>query len=688
MTCLVKPIRYGTVNFENVFLNSKTSSTPMYADDGVSVKYIKTRIEIEFVHAVDNASTDAFGVNSADNYLDQIKGTLTTPGLPFEYSYRGFSKKFETTGNDVIYGPYPEVLDWEPLGSNKAVRVRWAVTVHTRKCFLSTAPSVDSPLRFEIIQLTEDSSLSFNDSGAVVIQTNGTLEVAQDSAGFLTRQNLKLFSRFFLPNRLPSFKRDKIQLNLRKDHRTIDFRITDTEIESDNPLFRYMVAMDVSHDVSSKLLGGSWKSGSGFRSWVNTLDGTFKVRPGLWKGWAWIAFLHVMAQRRSRANSDNVSGVKAAFDNNADPTTGNDDNPDRKDRKQIRAKQVPLSLKISENIYGRGVSINSQWITVCSIFDLFRSTGLFYPVDVAFTDSSGTAAIHPATIPDLYAEEDPDVADTVANQWSFWSASMSTVQNSFGYRGASLPGFNLVFDLCNRGTNQLNSSNQHLNQYLGQDPIPEFDSGWDYYEEDDSYNRTTFGKLDSKKPLPNDGKTTSKYLDGVPPGASHVEFKNGFEMIEETNASYIPTLCHYTPEGSSSHLLATEGIHAEATYRDEKGFRINGAKYPAPTEPYNNEIIAVHGKPVYKVKMTGHAIRIGWQIPMPVLMGVSKNAGPSSELIPAYRIGQQRWKTGPLNVSDEIPVYYAAWEQMYAIPMNPQSDNIKYETSGNPAEFA
>jgi hypothetical protein len=669
----------------------------MKSDDGASIKYIKTMIQVEFIATINQAAADLNGVNSIDAYMDLVKTELQRPRRELIYNYRGFGIVVQSITDDLVYGPYPTVLEWEPIASNKSVRVVWQVELATLACApITTFTSIDNPNRYQILQLVEDSGLSFDEDGAVSVQTNGTLEVAVPPTGFtnsLNRENLKNFAKWFFPNQLLNFHRT-IDINVRKDHRTVDYRITDTEIKTDNPLYPYMVSMNGKHSIQSNLLGNDWTQGMGFRTWLNDLNCSFKVRPGVWKGWAWIAFLHIMEQRRSRSNSTNFGSAPKALDEWISPTDGAEQPNGAKDAddRDFEAKQTPLFLKIEEDLFGREVSINSRWVITCSLMDLFRSTGMFYPVHTKWDGKAITE------VPDVIR----DTNKSVKEQWVQWKQTMPG-QNAQGTRGIGLPSFNLVFDPCDSDKNreQLIYSNAHTGSpfdssgYFDQDNYLHQDSpsdpGWSVTENEDGERPPLgHGNYDS---VFNSGAASS-YLSGVDPENSWIDYKNEFELIEESNTTYIPELNIYGLDGVRTRM--NNGVNnTEHSRKDQTGFRINSARIGTNQSlangKWDNDLIQQAGHPLYKIVMRGSALRLGFQIPTPALTRVSRVSTDSNQedsLYPVYRVGQQRWKHKLLNISDQVPVYLAMWEITYGLASPIEGDDIRFISSGRPAQFS
>ena len=86
MTCNVQPIEYGAFIFSSVPIKSKLTVVPMYAEDGITVKFLKTSITVEFIFTVPVGQVDGAGVNSADDYIDNAKAALSERGQALKYN--------------------------------------------------------------------------------------------------------------------------------------------------------------------------------------------------------------------------------------------------------------------------------------------------------------------------------------------------------------------------------------------------------------------------------------------------------------------------------------------------------------------------------------------------------------------------------------------------------------------------
>ncbi len=632
------PIKYGTFSFQNIATKTSVNVTPVKSDDGISIKYYQSVFEIEMVIT----NTDG-----TDDDLDIVKSALLVRGADFEFKNRGFGTTVNlgpaTPYRDINFGPIPQILTWQPLGGSLACRVVWRLEAHTTACPIVADTSVESANQFTIVSLVEDNEISFDEEGAATITTTGSIEVAGQSL-FLTPDALKKFYAFFQKNALIKFQRTT-KLTVRKTLKTIDYVITDTEIKSDNPYAPYMLHQDVSHSVSSNLMSDNVFEGSGFTTWVSDMSGEFTVAPGQWKGWAWIAFCLYLANRRNRASAFGEPLAKFAKDEESVNA-----------KKKIIAKQIPLSIRIKESLNSRKVSVNVRWVTHTSILNLFKATGMFYPVDVLWQGVG--IGRQPTDVPTA-------TPHTQQAQWAVWADYTTDQQSTFGYLNPRFPNMPLIFDICT--AEQTGISQDRTGFYQDHDVIkePYRPSSSDYAE----YEGMPLGKgsYDTQS-------ASGTYLDGVTYENSWLHYHNDFEIIEETNSNYIPTI---ESEYVSTRLAAISAISEKLN----PGFSINGkVSGESDQAKYIDDVVQIRGKPIYKVRMTGYAMRVGFQIPAPVLVQANGQN--------CYRIGVNRWKHNIANVSDEVPVFSAMWDQEFGILGSPEDTDIIFKSTGKPAEFA
>lgn len=735
-----------------------------------------------------------------DGEMEIIREVLSTPGLYFDISYRGLgedtlrldptteedgvpSKDSPLNIPDLASGPFPKVLSWEPLGGNQAGLIRWQVEVIYRK---GDNSSVEKLLRNAIFPKTyrtsfenptntkyfdfltsfvEEQEISINEEGALTLACIGTIELAGNTGYFLeddtfnvdnggqpqtrwftvTREFERHLVRMFQTTTPLGFHR-KHKVRFNKDHRRINYVIEDTEIPSDNALMPFILRADVSHEIESNLLSKNVFSGAGFATWGNTFSGSFTVKAGYWKGYAWYALLMCINQRRylcKRLDSDDPKFLK-----NLDDAISTDK---KTEDKRLNKKQLTYYVKIKEDIYRRTVSAIVKYMTIHTFEELIQATGMFTPIhnswkSFTFDDDSKFLRRESGDPSDDGKIIESELGEVPKNlprsgidgpydnkeQWNFWSVANQTAQSLFGYRNVSIPDVSLIFnpnisgtsseqqqtidinDVTENGINVKNptistgpaspytaeefAKSRRYSNYIGKGE--RFDNAHTFSStspEDMSMYPTTSGAGGATRLLVEallgqaakggttlPGNAQSSYFNNMTPSESWVNYDNQIELVEQSNSIHLPTLASKNISTRNSESLANGT-------KDKLGFRINegGSTSGVNEGEYSSHAFQAFGLPTYVVKMTGSAIRAGWAIPMPTLVGAYNQNLPidDNNLVKAYRIGKPRWKHVQIARSADIPIYMAMWEIEYALRGDPSCANIGFNTLNN-ANFA
>lgn len=118
-----------------------------------------------------------------------------------------------------------------------------------------------------------------------------------------------------------------------------------------------------------------------------------------------------------------------------------------------------------------------------------------------------------------------------------------------------------------------------------------------------------------------------------------------------------------------------------ANMKQRVGFSINNATNETLTnEGYQYSNIQAFGQPITYIQLTGRAMRAGYGIPCPVLVGCS-NPALQSVILPAYRVGNSQYTCYQVGKSSDVPIFQAAWNVMYAIKGDPTCANMDYNAT-------
>src|SRR5690554_4479025 len=76
------------------------------------------------------------GQDNADTALEDVRRRLSQPGQALTVTGKGFGLlDLNLAGaRDVVWGPKPRVLDWEPVGGGRVARVEWHCEAAVPEC--------------------------------------------------------------------------------------------------------------------------------------------------------------------------------------------------------------------------------------------------------------------------------------------------------------------------------------------------------------------------------------------------------------------------------------------------------------------------------------------------------------------------------------------------------------------------
>ncbi len=755
------------------FVKSSINSEMIKDDGGNIVKYVRHTLEVEFIISVETCRISVGLVNkNIDPDLDRIKDALGTANKSISLSYRGYGTFMESNlvpnlpTESIIgsgFGPFPEILQWEPLAANKSARCRWrcvfysnyspffnySTTVHleykegkrlpANAAALTTGNSSESPgtttwnWRTAIQSVTEEQEVDIDEEGFLQLTLKGVIEfvnnrprtefiqtetpvqgnLADQIEAYLTepghrRAMAQDLAKYFEPYLPRGFTR-KQRYVYNKTCRQLEFVIVDTEQKCPEGKLPRIVDWKATHKVSSTL--ASSKSAfqpQGFLTWENVFTGSFTVAPGFWKGWAWVAMLVLVKQRINcslpfvgdvdQFAKDDLDAVQSVASQDADP----------KARKKVVPKHFLTDVSITDNLHDNTTEFSLRYIVVTTLAKLFNNTGLFFKVHSLFSalPDGETPGGHPST----WAPKDR--AEILESNKVF--DRLST--NAIGYNGLGLADYNIIFDPNNLNLASRNDDNGNTlpwtgppNPYLASPKI-QSPSIYAANRRNSHYVEHPQEPLEYALPSPvpqsvesvagtppnavappgtptahypgADSKTAT-WMKNLKPDQSWAEYQVNFELVEVSNASYLPTI-------QAAPLAQIKGeldplASGNPSDRNNTAMTINnkivaeGSSSGQPNaERYADHLIVAHGKPTYYLKFTGKATRVGYRIPMPVVGGL-QNATSSSVVLDVYRVGKQYWSQRQVAQSADMPVFEAEWDITYAIQGDPTCTNLSFK---------
>lgn len=657
-------------------------------------------------------SWEPLGANNAARC--RWRCVFNIPVSPVKYS-KDQTPEDTTTTNNELGGDFLSSSDIRDVARTFAGHQTMAELVdsYIKTLFSAGVPETDYTsdryLASCLMSHTEEQECEIDEDGTAVVTLTGNLEFTGSGALFNKLKEsptaiprlLQFLNHYFEPLHPVGFTRTQ-KYKYKKSRREIEYTIVDREIKSDNPILPNVVKADVSHTVSSSLLGSDPFDGMGFVTWNNTFEGTITVRPGVWKGWAWIAMMCIVRQRMQRTQAfqgedfanlkDNLSGIVA-------DVLG--------DASKVTPKHLLHKISVRENIYNREVNFTLNYMTMNNLNGLFFYTGLFFPVHIAW---QGTNLTNLGDVPK------GDALYNIAgynDQWRLSREFMANTQNVFGYRGPLLPGYDILFNPYdgvdpNRFANpsaprspesffvDQNSTvnmqaasnnvdtlaerrrNAHLETYNNlQFPFPNNDQAFGGPSPvKDAVGNGNRNNVPSNQYKSHNPAQDSNYLKDVEPKDTWLSYDTKFIIHREENSVMFPSIQAQSAQSRQSSM-GNGGTIPPTTAKDWKGFTINAATNPEPTlAGYEYSGIQAFGQPVTYIQFTGRAMRAGYSIPCPVLVGCKNPDG--SVLVPAYRVGNSQYTCYQVNKSSDVPIFQAAWNVMYALKGDPSCWNMSF----------
>ena len=377
-------LQYGGFRFPNA-IKARIAARPM--DDSTSrfTKYVVHRVEIETVlyPGVDEHSPSPFfpasadsadGLNNADA-MDGVRRVLSTRGLELIFDNKGYGGfLINTSDQDVLAGPNPEILIWEPIGDNFAVRIVWGVEVTLSRCLLI------GNLSSLLTEFSYSISWGIDLAGLTTRTISGHWEIVLNITGGSVTNNADQKRDLIVFDIPTGFARTQQNYTLNERRDRMDFSIVDTEYAADdqNRMPKGVVEINVKQTTRN--------DGSLVHSrWNTTISGTITVAKGQPRHLAWIAFINIVDSRIQRAKE------KGNVPNDSQG------NPESYQGESVRANKVIIlrSLSISEDIYGRSMTFSVVWTSFTSARTIIESAGFFTRIPGATERGQITSLIAP-----------------------------------------------------------------------------------------------------------------------------------------------------------------------------------------------------------------------------------------------------------------------------------------------------
>jgi len=307
--CVFSPLFVTTVSGKAVKDNAQRT-----------VKYMEYLITADgYVTAPTNVALTGVNATTA-----QLRNLLTAQGGAFVYEGRGCDIVVNPAGGgagvgDVVWGPVPELLEFQPLGGGLCAKVQWQVKVHITEVPQSKGGSFVTlaALAPTLLQFNYETVVTYTEDGFSVLSASGTLEIPMTRVPSQKTRTLtttvdalrsQIETRVMTGIDLTRFHVTNREFHVSRDKRTMDWSFTVEE----KPY------MDLPQDCT--IARGTYnvrpaRAGMGLCSWLCTLRATYVVR-GPFRSidginnkprrLAWLAFLALLRLRMGQSVLGNV----------------------------------------------------------------------------------------------------------------------------------------------------------------------------------------------------------------------------------------------------------------------------------------------------------------------------------------------------------------------------------------------
>lgn len=403
-------VSYNGIRFPPA-LKSQVKFEPVYDASNRVMKYMKASLHIEAylfpgvleqtttspdaiaklpyeVASAVESSTEFLAGKTTDVTMVEVAHRLSEPCQRLSFTYQGAGNILLNDANspyDVDNGPKPKVTDWKPL-TNKMAKVAW----DCEACFSPCSSTNSAGLVSYVAEFPFTVNTSIAENGSTVRIISGSYEVAltrfpnpttanpprgEHHAGVSRPFELN-DSELFINARFPVMKQfmRKQEFILSNDRKTVDFTLTDTEIQSDEAFGIGCVNENVRLSTAGALNAG------GFRKWGTSLSGNIELLAGYPKSYA-IAemgrlFDKFYTQSVTKGKQGPLQVVTSARE--SDPATNEND----------KSYGILRSIRFSDEIFGRTVDFTFNWDVFTSLETLFDATGIFKPVRKTNSDQN------------------------------------------------------------------------------------------------------------------------------------------------------------------------------------------------------------------------------------------------------------------------------------------------------------
>lgn len=291
----------------------------------------------------DIRSTITADSGTTDSSLMAIRAALSKQGQELKFINRGFGTDIWINRpgggglRDMRWGPIPEELSWESVGSSQACEIEWRVKTYIPVCNASGVHRTTG-----IMAVNYDCSFQIEDGFTTRIIT-GYLEIAQTRILRSVPDCADLYREFINPEPPAGFKRTAdYQVDAAKSR--LNFTITDTENRSKNAYPPGVVSIKSEHR-------SNWtRSNESGAKIQNSISANITLARGIPNTQAWVIFGGIVSQRV-------IAGALASG-------------------------KIPFlqSLSVEEDIYSYSSSFQASYWVLGNPQDFLQKSGLWKPL--------------------------------------------------------------------------------------------------------------------------------------------------------------------------------------------------------------------------------------------------------------------------------------------------------------------
>jgi len=691
------------------------NSKPVLGDNGIAPKYNRNELTVTWIVPYDilykwsfyetGIEQNDYGQNppmwdgeiaplTIDTSIQRIKDILMKPRLTLRCEYQGLgpagtnsngqassNRKDRYYGftiganNDVNFGPLPLDFKWRNLAAQQAVELTWVVAFHTVNHIIY---DLNNKIYTEnnaghYLELSWSRSYDIDELGSATITTSGRYTLNSAVARVIDGPDkLNPFGattdhdRILVAFPVPAYcKRVTQKFQHDPTGRSTSFTLVDKQHTVENALPPKCIDMDLTHEVSSQLIGGKFE-GTGFMRWNNVIQGNITLPPGEPFVTAYFMFWFYARQRLMRVQKN---GVAEPFPNPASKMLTNEKKGSSNERteKDLSVRNLITKISYKESLFNRNHTFRLEYLGTYDRDRLIQQSGLFTPLYNYKQTASGDAIdwfepdplknhVEPwskyftrPTIPP------PSTASSnLYNQWQSYAQQFNkgnehpnfdarpfSAWNVYGYTGLIEDGGPYVYYPTDQVRDQVK-----INKVKTDHKIPAWVTTVDTPRNDESaaYMQNDYTPL---------GDPSVPLLEALQPNKSYIHHENTFTIIEDVNTFQVTRQSYAT---SIDKSMKTQNGLFPPSNMDKDVFlhHMGGATSDLP--PSTDYVASYNSQPITTIVMTGYAIRAGFPPSIPSAFQYKGSA--------LVRCGRSQISVKQI-AQGKVPVYLATWSIPY-----------------------